>query len=172
MENRCRFLIEIIEAIIKSNSYPSNRIGIKLGPNGNFGDMGSIDNYETFIYLAGVLKPYNLAFLEICNGLGFGYHGLCQPVTLYDMKKSFDGLIIANVGLTKDKAEGVIRSGTADMVSFGRPYISNPDLVERLTNSWPLAPEAEYPTWWSHIGAKGYIDFPTYITTTTTKSTS
>lgn len=129
--------------------------------------MGSPDNYETFIYLAGVLKKYNLAFLEICDGLGFGYHDVCKPVTLYDMKTAFGGCIISNVCLTKDIAEGAIRSGAADMCSFGRPYISNPDLVERFTNDWPLAPEAEYPTWWGHIGATGYIDFPTYAPTTT-----
>lgn len=73
---------------------------------------------------------------------------------------------MANVGVTKDIAEGLIRSSAADMVSFGRPYISNPDLVERFTNDWPLAPTAEYPTWWGHIGAVGYTDFPTYTSAT------
>ena len=77
------------------------------------------------------------------------------------MKKNFEGPIMCNVGLTKEIAEGMIRSGAADLACFGRPYISNPDLPERFANNWPLNPDPAYEIWW-HGGSKGYIDFPTY----------
>jgi N-ethylmaleimide reductase len=162
MENRCRIVHEILDAIISSEMYPSNRIGCKFSPNGIFGDMGSDDNYDTFTYIARSLQSYNLAFLEIMDGLGFGFHEKGRIVTVYDIKKEFHGPIIASVGLTKEIAEGMIRSGTADMTSFGRAYITNPDLVQRFTNNWPLASEAEFSTWYSPIGAQGYTDFPPY----------
>lgn len=79
-----------------------------------------------------------------------------------DLKQHFDGPIISNVGLDKGTAEGIIRSGAADLACFGRLYISNPDLPERFANDWPLEPEAAYETWWGATGAKGYTDFPTY----------
>jgi N-ethylmaleimide reductase len=93
---------------------------------------------------------------------GLGFHNKGRIVTVYDIKKEFAGPIIANTGLTKDTAEGVIRSGAADMASFGRPYLSNPDLVQRFMNDWPLAPDAEFSVWYSPSGAKGYTDFPRY----------
>jgi N-ethylmaleimide reductase len=162
IENRARFLLEIIDAIIESGTYPVERIGVKLSPNGVFGEMGHEENYEQFTYVAKELNKYNLAFIELMDGLGFGFHGKSKAVTCMDFKKVFDGPIIANVGFTKETAEGIIRSGAADLVSFGRPYIANPDLVERFTNNWPLAPEAEYQYWWQPIGAKGYSDWPMY----------
>jgi N-ethylmaleimide reductase len=76
----------------------------------------------------------------------------------------FSGPIIANICYTKDIAEGVIRSGAADMVSFGRPFISNPDLVERFTNDWPLAADAPYAHWWvPSDGPIGYTDYPAFV---------
>ena len=93
------------------------------------------------------------------DGLGFGYHGKCQVVTSFDMKKCFDGPIIVNVTLTKDMGEGMLRSGTADLVSYGRPFIGNPDLVERFKNNWPLNPCPSYEFWWSpKAGPEGYTD--------------
>jgi N-ethylmaleimide reductase len=56
----------------------------------------------------------------------------------------------------------MIAMGDADLVAFGRPFISNPDLVDRFRNNWPLAPIAEMSDWYSPTGEKGYTDFPTY----------
>lgn len=125
-ENRMRFLREIVEAIIASQAFPANRIGFRLSPNGVFGGMGSSDNYETFVHVAKRMNEYGLAYLHLLDGLGFGYHGLDKVVTCMDIKRVFDGPIIANVSLTRDVAEGLIRSGAADAVAFGRLYISNP----------------------------------------------
>jgi 2,4-dienoyl-CoA reductase-like NADH-dependent reductase (Old Yellow Enzyme family) len=160
-EGRVKFLKDIVEALIASG-YPASKIGFRLSPNGAFGGMGSEDNVEMFPYVAKEMNQYNLAYMHVMDGLGFGYHGKCKVVTCADLRKHFDGIIICNVGLTKGIAEGMIRSGAADMACFGRLYISNPDLPERFANDWPIAEPAPYDTWWGPTGAKGYTDFPTY----------
>jgi N-ethylmaleimide reductase len=161
MENRVRFLIEIVEAIIADGAFPASRVGVRLSPNGAFGGMGSSDNDKLFPYVAERLSKYGLAYLHIMDGVGFGVHGLCPLVTCIDMKMAFKGgTIIANVGLTKDVAEGMLRSGAVDLACFGRPYISNPDLVYRFANDLPLNPDAPYEAWWHMKGAEGYNDFP------------
>ena len=160
--NRYRFLQEIVEGIISSGAFPAHRIGVRISPNGNYGGMGSPDNHEMFTYVAQQLNQYGLAFLELLDGLGYGFHGKDKVVTTHDVRKVFDGPVISNIGHSKETAEGTIRSGAADMVSFGRLYMSNPDLVERFTNDWPTAPFPDPEWWWYSTGAKGYTDFPTY----------
>ena len=71
-------------------------------------------------------------------------------------------MIIGNVGYTKESAEKTIAAGNADMIAFGRPFISNPDLVYRFKNNLELNPDSEVSTWYADIGAKGYTDFPSY----------
>ena len=161
-ENRLRFLREVLEAIIDSGAYPSNRIGFRISPNGSFGGMGSDDNFDMFTYVAQQLNKYGLAYIHVMDGTGFGYHGKDKIVTLSDIRKVWDHPIIANVGLTKEIAEGLIRSGAADLAAFGRLYMSNPDLPERFANDWPLEEIPPYETWWQPMGAKGYTDFQPY----------
>lgn len=115
------------------------------------------------IFFPTTMKLTSAAYLHMMEGLGFGFHGKCKIVTAFDIKKVWDGPLMVNVGLTKEIAEGLIRSGAADLAAFGRPYIANPDLVERFKNDWPLNPLAPYETWWTvGAGAKGYTDFETY----------
>ena len=155
-----RFLIEIIEAIIADGAFPSSRVGIRLSPNGAFGGMGSPDNDKMFPYVAERLSKYDVAYLHVMDGTGFGFHGLCLAVSCMDMKIAFKGTIIANVGLTKGVAEGLLRSGAVDLTCFGRPFISNPDLVHRFEKDLPLNPDAAFETWWHMKGTEGYTDFP------------
>ena len=162
-ENRLRILSQLLDAIIADGSFPASRIGVRFSPNGTFGDMGSEDNYDMFLYAAAQMKQYGLAYLHVMDGLGFGYHGKSKAVTAADVKQAFEGLVMTNVGLTKESAQGMLRSGAVDLVAFGRLYISNPDLVERFQNDWPLNPDSAYEDWWqSSKGASGYTDFPFY----------
>jgi len=162
LENRFRLLKEVFEAIVDSGAYPASRIAFRISPNGAFGDMGSADNKEMFTYVAQAMNEYKPAYLHIMDGLGFGFHNKCPVVTTSDIRKNFEGPIMANVGLTKDIAEGLVRSGTVDLCAFGRLYISNPDLPERFANNWPIEPEAAYENWWYPTGAKGYTDYAFY----------
>ncbi len=72
---------------------------------------------------------------------------------------------MGNCGYDKDSAEQAIESGDADMIAIGRPFLSNPDLVERYANDWPLAPVSDMSTWYTPAGAEGYTDFPVYSAT-------
>ena len=163
-EKRLRFLKEIVEAIVDSGAYPANRLGFRISPNGVFGGMGSADNVEMFTYLAKEMNQYGMAYMHVMDGLGFGYHGLCPAVKCVDLKKHFDGPIMCNVGLTKEIAEGMVRSGAADLCAFGRLYISNPDLPERFANNWPVEESAVRENWWGPTAEKGYTDYPSVST--------
>jgi N-ethylmaleimide reductase len=165
IENRIRFLLEVVESV--TQVFSPDRVGVRLGPNGVYGGMGGEDNHELFIEVAKKLNSYGLAYLHVMDGLGFGFHNKCAPVTLYDMKKHFNGPIIGNVGFTKETAEGAIRSGACDFVAFGRPYISNPDLVERFKNNWPLEPTAPMNVWYGRDSdpencLEGYTTYKPY----------
>lgn len=165
VENRVRFLKEILEAMIADGAFPAERIGLRISPNGSFGGMGSEDNAEVFPQFAKAISGYGLAYLHIMDGLSFGAHEKSRYLHPHEMKAAFKGPIMANVGLTRDLAEGMLRSGAVDFACFGRPYIANPDLPERYLNDWPLNAEAEYKTWWNLRGAAGYTDFPSYSKT-------
>lgn len=159
VENRYRFLKEIVEAIL--TVWPANRVGVRMSPNGVFNDMGSPDYRETFLYVAEQLNHYDLAYLHLMDGLGLGFHELGAPMTLADFREVFSGPLIGNCGYPHEDAEAAISSGVSDLIAFGRPFISNPDLVERFTYNWQLNPPAEMSTWYS-FHPEGYTDFPTY----------
>lgn len=159
LEGRFQFLKEVVEAVL--TVWPADRVGVRLSPNGAFNDMGSPDYRETYTYAAQQLNIYGLAYLHIMDGLAFGFHELGEPMTLSEFRQVFDGALIGNCGYSQDSAEEAIAAGNADMIAFGRPYISNPDLVERFANDWPLAETADQSVWYS-FDAEGYTDFPTY----------
>jgi 2,4-dienoyl-CoA reductase-like NADH-dependent reductase (Old Yellow Enzyme family) len=163
VENRYRFLKEIVEAVL--TVWPANRVAVRISPNGAFNDMGSPEFREQFTYVARQLNSYGLSFLHVVDGLGFGFHQLGEPMTLAEFRRVFDGPLMGNCGYTKETAEQAIADGHADMIAFGRPFISNPDLVERFRNNWPLASESNIADWYSPVGAKGYTDFPPYAGT-------
>lgn len=156
--NRYRFLRDVVTAVC--SVYPANRVGVRISPNGVFNDMGSPDYRETFLYVAEQLDKFGLAYLHVMDGLAFGFHGLGTPMTLAEFRSVFSGTLMGNCGYTAEQAERAIELGDADLISFGRPFISNPDLVERWKNGWPLAPDAPVETWYTPGGEKGYIDFP------------
>ncbi len=159
LENRFRFLDETVNAIL--TVWPSRRVGVHIAPNGNFNDMGSPDYRETFLYVAEQLGRYDLAYLHVVDGLGFGFHELGTPMTLAEFRDVFPGPLMGNCGYTQETAEAAILNRHADLISFGRPYISNPDLVERFANGWPLNPPADTKVWYS-FDEVGYTDFSTY----------
>ncbi|KAG7382445.1 hypothetical protein PHYBOEH_010479 [Phytophthora boehmeriae] len=118
-ENRYRFLHEVIEAV--KTVYPPGRIGVRTAPNSPYGGMGNADNVEVFTYVYKRLAEHGLAYLAILDGwegvgTDSGYHGKCRALTTLDAKVAFQGTVIANKGYSKDIAEGVIRSGSADLV--------------------------------------------------------
>lgn len=167
LENRLRLLTEVVDAVI--DEVGADKVGVRLSPNGKFGDMGSDDNIETFTAAIKLLGERKVAYIHVMDGLGFGFHELTEPFTLRmarDIVEKTAGVgytrIMGNVGYTKDAAEERLQAGDADMIAFGRPYISTPDLVQRFSLGAELNPDAPYESWWGiGLGAKGYTDFPT-----------
>ena len=159
VENRFRLLKETVTAV--TEVWPANRVGVQLSPNGNYNDMGSEDFRETFTYAASQLDKTGLAYLHVMDGIGFGFHELGEPMTLLDFRKVFSGPLIGNCGYTQETAEEAIEEKRADLIAFGRPFISNPDLVDRFRNGWPLAPDADMSIWFS-FEKEGYTDFKPY----------
>lgn len=158
IKSRFRMLDEVIHAVC--DVWDSTRVGVRISPNGVFNDMGSEDYREQFIYVATQLDRYNLAYLHVMDGLGFGFHDLGTPMTLTEFRQVFHNPLIGNVGYTKESAEEAVQQGSADLIAFGRPFISNPDLVFRFSKNIALNPEADISTWYTPAGAQGYIDFP------------
>ncbi len=157
--NRYRFLSEVLNAVLEV--WPSERVAVRLSPNGVFNDMGSKDFRETYLYVVKELQKLNLGYLHIMDGLAFGFHEQGEPMTLAEIREHYDGTIMGNCGYTKQDAEERIADGLADIAAFGRPYITNPDLVERLQNDQPLAPYDDMSLWYTP-GAEGYTDYPPY----------
>ncbi|MBT8124775.1 MAG: alkene reductase, partial [Gammaproteobacteria bacterium] len=157
IESRYRMLDEVLKEVC--DVWPANRVGVRLSPNGVFNDMGSPDYQEQFTYVASQLNNYGLAYLHVMDGLGFGFHGLGEPMTLSEFRKVFSNTLIGNCGYTQETAEQAVADGHADLIAFGRPFISNPDLVERFKNKLPLNPEADMTTWYTPAGREGYTDF-------------
>jgi N-ethylmaleimide reductase len=159
IDNRFRLLKEIFEAV--TTVYRPDQIGVRLSPNGVFNDMGSQDFREMTNYTVQALAEAKVGYLHIMDGLAFGFHELGEPYTLAETRKLYSGLIIGNCGYTAEAAKTQIDSGNADMIAFGRPYITNPDLPERIRQGQTLAPSEDMTHWYGG-GAEGYTDYPTF----------
>lgn len=159
VENRYRFLNEIVISV--AGTWASDRIGVHISPNGIYNDMGSSDFRQTFLYVAEQLNRREIAYLHVVDGLAFGFHELGPAMTLREFREVFHGPLIGNCGYTQETAETAIRRQDGDLISFGRPFISNPDLVERFANGWPLNPPADLNVWYS-FDKVGYTNFPEY----------
>jgi N-ethylmaleimide reductase len=159
LENRYRFLDEIIRAVL--TVWPPAQVGVHISPNGNFNDMGSPDFRETFLYVAKQLNQHKIAYLHVVDGLAFGFHELGNAMTLAEFREAFEGPLIGNCGYTLETAAAAIEGKHADLISFGRPFISNPDLVDRFAHGWPLNPPADQSVWYS-FDEVGYTDFARY----------
>lgn len=159
-ENRFRIVADVLEAIF--TVFDPSSVSVRLSPNGIFNDMGCPDYREIYTYYAKRLDEMKIGYLHVMTGLGFGFHELGEPMIPADFKAVFkSGALIVNVGYTKDTAEKVVEDGHADIVAIGRPYISNPDLVERFKTGAELNPDADVSVWYSGgFGGKGYTDFP------------
>jgi len=159
LENKFRFFKEVLEAVLEV--WPPERVGARISPNGVFNDMGSEDFRETFLYVAEEINKLKLGYLHIMDGLAFGFHEKGEPMTLAEFRPLYKGIIIANCGYTRETAEERLAEGTTDLIAFGRPFITNPDLPERFKNDWPLNPADDMSHWYTS-GAEGYTDYAQY----------
>ncbi|WP_237248638.1 alkene reductase [Sideroxyarcus emersonii] len=153
IENRARLMLEVADAVI--SVWGAGRVGMHLAPRGDAHTMGDSNPLATFGYVAEQLGSRGIAFIFTRESLG---ENRISP----QLKKRFRGVLIANEGFNRETAEQVIEAGEADAVSFGKDFISNPDLPRRLQLHKPLNPF--HPETFYGYGLQdprvGYTDYP------------
>lgn len=168
MENRLRFALEVVDAVIARIG--RERVGIRLSPYGRLFGMPHYDEIDqTYTALVKALGERGIAYVHIMDQSGFftGDDATAVSVSskIHNLLRVFrtdlpqTALILAG-GLTRESAEALIEDGTIDLAGFGQPFISNPDLVARLRNDWPLA-QPDRATYYGG-DARGLIDYPAY----------
>ncbi len=155
-ENRARLMLETTRAMIAA--WSADRVGVRLSPSSSLYGVDDCDKRQTFGHV-----------IEKLDALGLAYLCLLEPnakdaerAQITNVVETFRHLVsvplIVNTGFDKAKGNAVIASGQADLVSFGVPYIANPDLVERLEADAPL--NKPNPALFYGVGAEGYTDYP------------
>ncbi len=157
LENRTRLLIEVLEAL--TTVWPVGRIGLRLSPFSNANDIADSDPMKTFGYAVDRVNKFRLAYLHFVEGQTGGSRDLPEGADITALRRRFDGPYMANNGYDRGLAVEAVAGGAADLVAFGRPFIANPDLVERLRRDAPLN-ELDRDTLYGG-SAKGYTDYPT-----------
>ncbi|CAO3399827.1 alkene reductase [Azospirillum palustre] len=158
VENRCRFLLEILEAT--AHAVGADRIGVRLSPTGVFNDMKDSDPLPHFLAITKALNPFNLAYLHVIEGKP-GHHMAPPegtPHVASTLRAAYRGPFILNGGYGRGDAVAALANGEADAVSFGEAFISNPDLPVRFRAGASLA-EPDRTTYYGG-DAKGYTDYP------------
>ena len=157
IENRIRLLSEVTSALV--DTVGAGRTSVRLSPNGETQGADDSNPVALFTAAAAELQRLGISFLELREQKPFGNFGQSDvPRVSPDIRKVFTGPLILNQEYRLENANEDMASGLADGISFGRPYISNPDLVERLRVDAELTPD-NFRTWYSP-GAEGYTDYP------------
>src|SRR5271154_1310407 len=133
VENRARFLLEVVEAV--TSVWGSDRVGVRIGPSNKFGGMGDSTPNVTFPYVARALARFGLAYLHVIEPLVTGNisDDAKQPGAAGLLRPLFGGPVIAAGGFDAAGADAIVTKGDADLVAFGRHFLANPDLPERLS---------------------------------------
>ena len=157
-ENRVRFVIEVVKAVVEAVG--AERVGIRISPEHNVQgvtELDAADVRETYRLLVDAIAPLNLAYLSILHKDPTGE-------LVQDLRSRFNGAFLVNTGFgvitTRDEAISLVADGHADAVVVGRPAIANPDLARRWREGLPVN-EPDASTFYAE-GAEGYTDYPAY----------
>ena len=157
IENRIRLLREVTQAV--ADAVGADRTSVRLSPNGETQGADDSNPVALFTAAASALNDIGIAFLELREIKTFGNFGRTDvPRVSPDIRKVFKGPLVLNQEYTRETAAEDVASGLADGISFGRPYISNPDLADRLAKGVDFAPD-NFKTWYTP-GPVGYTDYP------------
>jgi N-ethylmaleimide reductase len=161
IQNRSRFLLEIVEAMV--SVWGGDRVAVRIGPSGSWNGMSDSNPQALFAHVALELNRFGLAYLHIVEPRVKGSVVIAEgaaPVAAHQLRKIFKGTIIAAGGFEPASAEAILQSGDADLVSFGRYFVSNPDLPFRISQALPLS-RYDRDTFYT-FDARGYTDYPPY----------
>ncbi|PKM30589.1 MAG: alkene reductase [Gammaproteobacteria bacterium HGW-Gammaproteobacteria-11] len=157
VENRARLVLEVVDAVVAATG-DSGKVGIRISPMGTFNDVHDANPLETFTYLLNELNSRNLAYLHVNkpDWVGGTYEGFDD--LLKTLRGIYKGTLILCGGMDAETGAQALESGLADLIAFGRPYIANPDLAQRVAAgaAWnQINPATLYGG-----GAEGYTDYP------------
>jgi N-ethylmaleimide reductase len=159
LENRARLLLEVVSAVVFAAQ--PGRVGVRLSPLSTVNDIG-LDSSPaaTYGYVIDQLNKLNLAYVHVIEGITHGPRQVPGGFDLRALRHRFVGTYIANNGYDRELALEARRRNLADLIAFGRLFISNPDLVERLRLRAPLN-VPDQGTFFGG-GAQGYTDYPIF----------
>lgn len=157
IHSRSKFLLDIVEQTIEAIGV--DKVGIRLSPNGAFNDMQPYPAMEeTYHYLAEELNKLKIGYVHLLDHSAMGSTHLPSDV-LEDFRKTFKGTMILCGNFNSNSAAEALESNKADLIAFGRPFLANPDLVERFEQGATLN-QPDFDTFYTP-GEKGYTDYPT-----------
>jgi len=157
IENRARFVLEVVEAVLQV--FPKERVGIRLSPSGLFNIDGDSESRELFSYLIKKLNDYGLAYLHLIRPFtSVEEHPNLEADVISFYGAQFNNTVIANGGYNQESGNAEIENGEADLISFGVPFLANPDLPRRFEQG----AELNNPDKATFYGGdeKGYTDYP------------
>ena len=157
IETRARFLVGAVTAA--AQEIGGGKVGVRLSPVSPVNDSSESNPQPLFEYVVRQLNTLGLAYIHVVEGHTGGPRDNA-PFDYAALHKLFDGAWMVNNGYDLQMAKDVISSGKADLVSFGRAYISNPDLAQRLQKGISLSPLFEDAPLYGGVGAHGYTDYP------------
>ena len=163
IENRARLLLEIVAALVAV--WGADRVAVRIGPGGTWNAMGDSNPQALFRYVGEQLDGFGLAYLHVIEPRVKGNVVVAEgqgPIAAQQLRQVFHGPIAAAGGFEPDTAEHIVQTGDADLVTFGRHFISNPDLPQRIRLGQKLSPY-DRDTFYT-FDAKGYVDYPAYGT--------
>ena len=159
IENRCRFVLEVAAAV--SLAIGKEKTGIRLSPYGVASDMPLYPEIEQeYTYLVEQLDQTGLLYVHLVDHSSMGAPEVPDSIK-QTFRSKFAGLLILCGGYDRERAEKDLINGKADLIAFGRPFLSNPDLVDRFTHNRPLSESLDSNTLYSP-GEKGYTDYPVF----------
>ncbi len=162
IENRARLLLEVTAAVV--DEVGANRTGLRISPVSPANGVSSSAPQAQFDYLVDQLNALDIVYLHVVEGATGGPRDVA-PFDFGALRQRFKKTYIANNGYDLDLATSRLVEDKADLIAFGRPFIGNPDLVERLRTGSPLS--AFNPATLYGGGATGYIDYPTLAESST-----
>ena len=161
IENRVRFFFETLDKV--KEVLPENKIGVRLNPslNGVFGIEATEETIPTFDHIVERLNNYDLAYLHLSEPFtDVSDIDYLETEIAKHYRPKYHGNLMINANFNQESGNEVIEEGNADLVAFGKLFISNPDLVERFAMNAPMA-DWDEDTFYTQ-GEKGYTDYPTY----------
>lgn len=158
LENRCRFALEIVEAVV--DEIGADRVGIRLSPYANYMQSGDSNPEALGLYMANALNKYGISYLHMVEPRMINVGEKVEvPHSLLPMRKAFKGTFIVVGGYDREEGNTAIASGYADLVAYGRLFLANPDLPRRFELNAPLN-KYNRETFYIQDPVVGYTDYP------------